>query len=66
MIHVIAISLLAASMAIGCASTNPSYAAKYCLTERGSECSSLEGQGDCQPCPQRTARAAEGNAPSVR
>lgn len=49
MFRVVAVCLLAAGVAIGCASTASS---EYCLTGGGGYCSSLEGSGDCQPCPE--------------
>jgi hypothetical protein len=65
MFRSIAVCLLLAGVAAGCASVNPSYANEYCLKGGTGGCSELEGDGSCQPCPDATWRQAHAAGPSA-
>jgi hypothetical protein len=65
MIRTIIVGVLIGVGTTGCATLGgESIAANYCLVGTGSSCSSLEGAGDCQPCPKTVAAAASVSASS--
>lgn len=58
---------LAALTMAGCADVPSKEATNsYCTVGTGNGCPSLEGSGDCQPCPEAALRPASAPASSVR